>query len=122
MRVVRGEELRHRTALRHAEDVRALPTRRVHHGEDVLDPLLECRHLIESIRQAHAAFVELNARHIFAHVLERAAIEFVLPADLDVRYEGGNDDQRRAFAPHLVGDADLADAGVARFRYLHGLS
>ena len=119
-REVGGEELRHDPALRLADDVRTLPSQRVHHREDVLVALLERGSFVEAIRHADAALVEPRKRHVAAHVLERTPVQLVLPRDLDVGDEVRDVQHRRPLTPCLVRDPEVTRAGVANVGYLHG--
>ena len=117
---VGSEELRHDPALRLADDVRALPSQRVHHRDDVLVALLEGRSLVEAIRHADAALVEPRERHVAPHVLERSPVQLVLPSDLDVGDEVRDVEHRRPLTPRLVRDAKVTRPGVANIGHLHG--
>ena len=107
-----------------ADESGPLDTRRVHHGADVIHPLLERRHLGDRVRQTGPSLVEEGQTgersETFAHVPNPR----LLAADLKVAYETRNhDDVEIRVSDHHVGDVDVAalrvpDLTVAR-RPLH---
>ena len=66
---IRGEELPHHRSLGHADEVRAVPAHCIHHGQEILVPLLKRRCFVESVRQPDAALVERDAGHVLSVVL-----------------------------------------------------
>jgi len=114
-----GEQLRHQAAFRETDDAGAPDGLGIHDGEDVLDALLERRVPFEAIRAAAAPLVELEHSHVARDVLENAAENLLLPAELDVRYDRRDDDHVRARAEALIGDMDIAAAGELRIGNFH---
>ena len=98
--------------LRDAEEVGALPSDRVHDREDVFVALLHVRHAVEAVREADAPLVELHASHVSTEVLEVAAVQLVLPRDLDVGGQRRDEDERRTLASLLIGDPQITGTGV----------
>jgi hypothetical protein len=82
--------------------VGGVPADGIHHGEDVVVALLECRRLVEAIRHADPALVEVHAGHVLAEVFVGSTVRLVLPGDLAVRDQVRDDHQRRPVAPLLV--------------------
>src|SRR6476660_9423224 len=60
LRVSGGEETCHGAAFGNAENVGAFDADIIHHGANVISPLLQRRHFHRSIGKARAAFVETN--------------------------------------------------------------
>jgi len=108
----RREELPHEAALREAEDVGAFEPFGVHDGTDVVDPLLKGRHLLEAVRAADAALVKLEHADVAADVLADAAVDLLLPCELDVGHQPRDDDHVRPRAEALVGDVEIAATRV----------
>ena len=101
MRLIGGEELAHDPALGHAEHTRLVPADGVHDRQDVLDPLIERRDGFRPVGEPDAPLVEPHARQVLSQVLDHASVQLVLPADVGVRDQRGNDEERWAITPLL---------------------
>ena len=104
-----GEQRRHRTALRGAEQDRALGADGVHHRQHVVHPLLERLRGRDGVRQPAAALVEHDQPAERGDPAQEVRGRRVLPVLLDVRQPLRHQDHVDvAFANDLVGDAQLA--------------
>jgi hypothetical protein len=105
----RGEENRHRTALRVADERRRLAADRVHDRADVIHPRLEVRQPDRAIGQSGAALVEADQAGERAEPVQHVRRGRVRPVVVEVRHEAGNEDEvERPVAGHLVGDVHVA--------------
>ena len=110
------EEEADRSALRHAEQRCPLAADRLHHGTDVVHPLLETRHAGDPIREPIAAFVEDDDARESGQAVEELAVAGKLVEELDVRDEPRDEHQvAGTLTDHLVRDADVTAQSVAGF-------
>ena len=113
LRIRRGEEHRHRSALGDAEERRALRARRVHHRPHVVHSRLEARDPADAIGEAGAALVEQDQAPHRRQPLVEVDVAAVLPRQLDVRHEPGHDhDVVLALADNLERDRHVPAARV----------
>ncbi len=124
--VRRGEQHRHRAALRDPEHHRTLRSRRVHHGAHVVHP---CLHrwqlgLGDPIREPHAALVEQDQPAEGRERREEASQIRLLPHRLDVAGPAHHPHEvHRSIADDLVGDVHPAGClGEPRLRHPHALT
>ena len=114
------EQDAHRPALGDPEQGRPLGPGGVHDRPDVVDPLLEGRHLGDRVGQPGAALVEEDQARERAEPLEEASERRRLPLELEVGGEAEDEDQvDRPVADDLVGDRGVAGLGVLRRRSAH---
>ena len=107
---VRGREHHaHRTALGDAEKGRSLGCSGIHDRPNVVDSLLEGRHLGNGVGQPGPALVEDDQARERADPLEEASERRRLPLELEMGGEAKHDDQIDwSLADHLVGDRGVA--------------
>ena len=114
VRVRGGEQDRHGTALRIAEEGGSLAAGGVHDGADVVHAGLEVGQPARSVREPGAPLVEPDQAGERAEPVEEVGRPRFLPIDLQVGDESGNQYQvDRAAAGHLVCDVDPGAPGVA---------
>ncbi len=114
------EQDAHRPALGDPEQGRPLGPGGVHDRPDVVDPLLERRHLGDGVGQPGAALVEDDQARERAEPLEEASERRRLPLELEVGGEAEHEDQvDRPVADDLVGDRGVAGLGVLGRRSAH---
>ena len=118
-RVQHREQLSHQSAFGEALDRRVLERRGIHHREDFVAPLLQCRRNPESVREPDASLVEVRDADMLAVVLERTTIELLLPDQLDVRDHGRDDQHIRAAAPLLPCEPVPVADGVLDIGHFH---
>ena len=118
---IRGrEQRRHRRTLGDAHDDGSLRPGSVHHGANVVHPLLERRHAVDLVGQAGASLIEDDRSGKAREPPPPRRHARLLPLVLDVRSRARHDDEvERALAEHLVGDGDLVRVRVSRLRDIH---
>jgi hypothetical protein len=100
-----GEQHAHRPALGDPEQRRPFGSRGVHHRPDIVDPLLEGRHLADGIGEPGAALVEDDQARERADPIEEASKRKRLPLEFEVRGEAKDeDDVELPVADDLIGD------------------
>ena len=116
VRVRGGEGHRERSALERPEQRGALASRRLHHGQHVVDLLLERRGADHRVREARAAAVEADQAGEAAHLLHERLDRRLLAEDLELPDPRGDVDQVDRVLPalRLPGDVDIAALGVTR--------
>ena len=115
LRVTRGEDRRQRPARRVGQQRRALAAGRVEHRAHVGDLVVDAE--LAVVRQPRAAAIHEDQPREARQALEEPREPGVLPDVLDVVDERADEQQvDRPVAVHLVGEVDVAVAGVARGR------
>ena len=116
-----GEQQHHRRPRPDAHDVGPLGPDVVEHGPHVVHPVLEIGEPAggHGVGQAGAALVERDDLAERAHPFERVGVRRPLPAGVEVAEPVGHEHERRPVARELVGDVDLARAGVTGGRRAH---
>jgi len=103
--VSRCEKGAHGPALGDPEERRPLGPGGIHHRSDVVDPLLECRHLGDGVGEPGAALVEKDEAREGADPLEEASDRRHLPLELEMGGEAEDEDQVDWPVAHdLIGD------------------
>ncbi len=120
LRIRRGKERAHRTALRHADERRVVRSHLVHHRPHVVHALLERRELGDAIGEAGAALVDQDEARERRQAVEKAREGRLGPEVLEVRDPAHDEDEiARTAADDLVGDVDVAAARVVRLGHRH---
>ena len=121
--VRRGEQHRHRAALRDPEHHRTLRSRRVHHGAHVVHPRLHRWQLGlgDPVREPHAALVEQDQPAEGRERREEPSQIRLLPHRLDVAGPAHHPHEvHRSIADDLVGDVHpVGGLGEPRLRHPH---
>lgn len=110
-----GEHGAERAALGGPQDRGPLDAGGVHHGAQVVGPGLERQRLLgaDAVGEAHPPLVEQGDPGEATQVLEEPSDRGVLPLDLDVGGEAGDQHDVGALAEGLVGDRRAVGLGVA---------
>jgi hypothetical protein len=118
----RREEQRHLRRVAVRDQRRLLRAGRVHHGSDVLHPVLRCDGLLgHAVGEADAAHVEPEHPREARQPVDELLDEALLPDHLEMaRPVEDEDDVARPFADDLVGEVDVAAAGIQRAWPGHG--
>ena len=100
LRIRGGEEECHRSSLRCPEEMGGTDAGVVHHGPEIIDPLIETRYLAAPIRAAGPALVEVHVTTERSESLEHRTERGPLPSQFDVlRHRRDRNDRRRPFEP-----------------------
>ncbi len=114
LRICRGEQHRHRTALRHSEEVRASPSRGIKDRAHIIRALSETSESQIAARKSRTSLVERDHAANAAESTQQVPDRRRVPVELQVRNETRDEDDRWAvYAAELL-PGDIRPAGTGR--------